>query len=249
MLAALKFNRPYNQLLLSAVHSPSIVLSKANGRVEMAGVNLFDMIAKSGGLEQMAGQFGLEQNEALGALKALLPAISGGLKRNAAQPGGMEALLGALQNGSHEKYLDDPAQLSAPETVNDGNAILGHLLGSKEMSRQVASHASQRSGVDGGILKKMLPVVAAMAMGSLSKQTKEPDMASMLMGALSGGGQSSGGGGGGLMGMVGSLLGGGAKAQAPQQSGGLDLGMLGGLLDADGDGDPMDDIMNLVMKR
>lgn len=213
----------------------------------MAGTNLFDMIAKSGGLEQVAGQFGLQQNEAQGALKALLPAISGGLKRNAAQPGGLEALMGALQNGSHDKYLDEPSRLSAPETVTDGNAILGHLLGSKEMSRQVASQASQRSGVDGGILKQMLPVVAAMAMGSLSKQAKEPDMASMLMGALSGGGQSSGGGAG-LMGMVGSLLGGGKQAQ-PKQSGGLDLGMLGGLLDADGDGNPMDDIMNMVMKR
>lgn len=214
----------------------------------MAGMNLFDMISKSGGLDQVASQFGLQDSEAQGALKALLPAISGGLKRNASQPGGMEALLGALQNGSHEKYLDDPSQLGAPETVNDGNAILGHLLGSKDMSRQVASQASQRSGVDGGILKQMLPIVAAMAMGSLSKQTKEPDMASMLMGALSGAGQSSGGSGDGLMGMVGSLLGGGGKAQAAK-SGGLDLGMLGGLLDADGDGDPMDDIMNLVMKR
>ena len=175
----------------------------------MAGMNLFDMISKSGGLDQVASQFGLQDSEAQGALKALLPAISGGLKRNASQPGGMEALLGALQNGSHEKYLDDPSQLGAPETVNDGNAILGHLLGSKDMSRQVASQASQRSGVDGGILKQMLPIVAAMAMGSLSKQTKEPDMASMLMGALSGAGQSSGGSGDGLMGMVGSLLGGG----------------------------------------
>lgn len=211
----------------------------------MSGLNLFDMIQKAGGLNQVAGQFGLDESQAQGAVKALLPAISGGLKRNAGQPGGLEALMGALNSGQHQKYIEEPETLRRPETVADGNAILGHLLGSKDMSRKVASQASQRSGVDDGILKQMLPVVAAMAMGSLSKQSKEPNIAASLMGALSGGGQAQGGASG-LMGMVGSLLGGGRKQQ---QQAGPNLGMLGSLLDADGDGNPMDDIMNMVMKR
>lgn len=211
----------------------------------MAGMNLFDMIEKAGGLQQMAGQFGLDTNQAQGAVKALLPAISGGLKRNATQPGGLESLMGALKSGHHDEYVDDPQSLSRPEAEADGNAILGHLLGSTDMNQQVASQAAARSGVDSGILQKMMPMVAAMAMGSLSKQTKQPDIASSLMGALSGGGQSQAGGG--LMGMVGSLMGGGAKKQA--EGGGMDLGMFGNLLDADGDGNPMDDIMNMVMKR
>lgn len=215
----------------------------------MAGVNMFDMIKGAAGgmvMKQVAKQFGLNGGQAEGAIKALLPAISGGLKRNSAQEGGLQGLMSALQGGNHEQYLDDPGHLGRAETVQDGNAILGHLLGSKDMSRQVASHASQKTGIDSGILKQMLPMVAAMAMGSLSKQSKQPSVADALMGALSGGGQSSGGGG--LAGMVGSLLGGG-KQQAPAQSGGVNLGMLGGLLDADGDGNPMDDILKMVMKR
>ena len=155
--------------------------------------------------------------------------------------------MGALQGGRHDRYLDDPAELARPETVQDGNAILGHLLGSKDMSRQVASHAAQKTGLDTGILKKMPPMVAAMAMGSLSKQAKEPSVADALMGALSGGGGQSSGGG--LAGMVGSLLGGGEKQAPAAPAGGINLGMLGGLLDADGDGNPMDDILNMVMKR
>ena len=212
----------------------------------MAGMNLFDVIQKAGALKQMAGQFGLDDAQAQGALKALLPAISGGLKRNSAQPGGLEALMGALQNGGHDRYLENPAHLSEPEALQDGNGILGHLLGSKDMSRQVASHAAQRTGLDGGLMKKMLPIVAAMAMGSLSKQSKQPDIAGALLGALSGQ-QPQAQSGGGLGGLVGSLLGGGQRQQAQQQAN--PLGMLGGLLDADGDGNPMDDILNMVLKR
>jgi len=215
----------------------------------MAGTNLFDMIQGAAGgavLNQLAGQFGLNQSQAQGAVKALLPAISGGLKRNTAQPGGLEALMGALQGGSHDRYLDNPAELAQPQALQDGNGILGHLLGSKDMSRQVATQAAQRTGLDGGLMKQMLPMVAAMAMGSLSKQSKQPDVASLLMGALSGG-SAQPSGGGGLMGAVGSLLGGGQEQAPAQQSGAL--GMLGGLLDADGDGNAMDDILNMVLKR
>jgi len=215
----------------------------------MAGVNMFDMIKGAAGgmvMKQVAKQFGLNGSQAEGAIRALLPAVSGGLKRNTAQEGGLQGLMGALQGGRHDRYLDDPTELTKPETVQDGNAILGHLLGSKDMSRQVASHAAQKTGLDTGILKQMLPMVAAMAMGSLSKQAKEPSVADALMGALSGGGAQSSGRGG-LAGMVGSLLGGGQKQQP--QAGGMNLGMLGGLLDADGDGNPMDDILNMVMKR
>ena len=217
----------------------------------MAGVNMFDMIKGAAGgmvMQQVAKKFGLNGSQAEGAVRALLPAISGGLKRNAQQEGGLQGLMGALQSGSHNQYLDDPNKIAKPETVHDGNAILGHLLGSKDMSRQVASHAAQKTGLDNGILKQMLPMVAAMAMGSLSKQSQQPSVADALMGALSGGGGQSAGGSG-LAGMVGSLLGGGQKqAQAPS-AGGVNLGMLGGLLDADGDGNPMDDILNMVMKR
>ena len=211
----------------------------------MAGMNLFDMIQNAGALQQIAGQFGLPEGQANKAVKALLPAISGGLKRNTAQAGGLEALMGALQGGSHDRYLDNPSELGQPQAVQDGNGILGHLLGSKDMSKQVAAQAAQRTGIDGGLMKQLLPMVAAMAMGSLSKQSRQPDIASALMGALAGGqpqAQSSGG----LGGLVRSLLGGG-RQQAQQQA--SPLGALGSMLDADGDGNPMDEIMNMVLKR
>ena len=63
--------------------------------------------------------------------------------------------------------------INGEETTATGNSILGHLLGSKEASREVAANASAQTGIGAGILKQMLPLVATMVMGSLSKRTDQ----------------------------------------------------------------------------
>lgn len=129
------------------------------------------MNAQGGNLVgELARRHGLEPQQAGAALEKLVPLLAGGVRRNVSQQGGMEALLGALQRGNHGRYLEDTATLDQPETVTDGNAILGHLLGNRETSREVAGHAAASTGIDAGILKQMLPVVATMVMGALSKQ-------------------------------------------------------------------------------
>jgi hypothetical protein len=122
-------------------------------------------------VEQLAAQFGLKPEQASAAVSALMPALAAGFQKNMSTEGGLASLLGALSSGKHQAYLEDPSKIADPSTVNDGNAILGHLFGSKEVSRQVAANASQQTGVDSAVLKKMLPVVAAMAMGAMARQT------------------------------------------------------------------------------
>ena len=118
--------------------------------------------------------------------------------------------------GQHQQYVDDPAMLDHPDTVADGNAILGHVLGSKDASRQVANQASAATGLGADLLKQMLPVVAAMTMGMLSKHAA----------GLGSQDQSLAPSGGGLLGALGSLMGG---SQAPSGAGAM-IGMLGKLL-------------------
>lgn len=217
----------------------------------MAGINLFDMLSQAqggGAMRDVGQQFGLDDNQTASAFKALLPALSAGLKRNSQQEGGLEALLGALSKGDHHRYLEEPQRLSRRETVSEGNSILGHLLGSKDMSRAVAKQASQRTGLTDGLLKKMLPIIATMVMGSLSKQSQQPDMLSALMGAF-GAPQQQQAPQGGLGGLLEGILGGGQQTRAPQRRQKPNLGLLGGLLDADGDGNALDDIFEMVMKR
>lgn len=222
----------------------------------MAGLNLLDMImsAQGGATKQQLGQqLGLSEDQTNAALKALLPALSAGLKANTAKPGGIEALLGALQSGQHEQYIEQPEALGRPETIQDGNAILGHLLGSKDVSRAVASRASEKTGISDQVLKMALPIVASMVMGSLSKQTKDPGIAEQLMGALGGSQpqppQGSSSGGGLLGGLLGAVMGGGRQQPAQAQQGSGMMGMLGNLLDSDKDGSAVDDIFEMVMKQ
>ena len=125
---------------------------------------------------------------------------------------------------------------------DEGNGILGHLLGSKEVSRAVASRASEKTGLGDDLLKQMLPVVATMVMGSLAKKSEEPDTLTQLAGMLGGGQAQSGG----LGGLLGGLLGGGRQQAAPKSDG---LGMLNALFDADRDGSAMDDVFQMVLKQ
>ena len=213
----------------------------------MAGLNLLDMIMQAQGgkaAQNVGSQYGLNAKQSQNAVAALLPAISSALKQNTQSPQGLQGLLGALQGGSHSQYLDKADIYAKPETVKEGNAILGHLFGTKEVSRAVAGQAAKKSGVGADVLKKMLPMVATMAMGSLSKQTQqEPSMASQLAGLALGGGQKQSG----LGDLLGSMLGGGArKAKAQHQQG---MGMLGKMLDADSDGSMMDDVLKMAMKN
>jgi hypothetical protein len=119
----------------------------------------------------LAQQFGLSNDQVSSALGALLPALAGGLQRNVAQEGGLESLVGVLAGGNHGRYLDNPALLGQADSIADGNSILGHILGTKDVSRAVASNAAASTGISADVLRKMLPVVATLAMGALARQT------------------------------------------------------------------------------
>lgn len=165
--------------------------------------------AKNGATDQIGQQFGLDGGQTSSVIEQLVPALTAGMQKNTQSADGIAGLAKALRGGGHSRYLDEPEALADSGAITDGNGILGHLLGSKDVSRQVAAGAAQNTGIDASIIKKMLPLVATMVMGSLSKQTNggenlQQDSAGGLLGALLGGGK--GGGLGDLAGMVGKLL-------------------------------------------
>ncbi|GAA4412007.1 DUF937 domain-containing protein [Quisquiliibacterium transsilvanicum] len=207
-----------------------------------------------GGVRQMADRLGLEQGQAQSAIEALLPMLAGAVSRNAQQPGGLEGLLGALSDGHHQRYLDDPSTLQDESTVQDGNAILGHLFGDREVSRQAAERASAQTGIGADVLRKMLPMLAALLMGGLSKGASQGGMFGSPTAGQGGlgdalGGALGGGAGGGLGQVLGGLLGGGQRpglGQAQPQAGGGLLEMLTPMLDRNRDGSAMDDILGMA---
>lgn len=134
---------------------------------------LMEMLMQAGNgqsLEKMASQFNLSREQTEKAMEALMPAFREGLKRNAADPMGFAGFMQALANGNHAKYFERPEKAMSSDGMAEGNAILGHLFGSKELSRAVAAQAAQASGLSQNILKQMLPALAPMILGGLFKQ-------------------------------------------------------------------------------
>lgn len=192
-------------------------------------MNLTDILAQAGGIESMAKELGIPPAMAKQGADALLPAILGGFKKQT-QSGGVEGLgglLGQLGGGG----LLDAVLGSQPTPVNQGNDVLGQIFGSKDVSRTVAGQAATQTGLDSGVLKKMLPILAMMVAGYMAKQ----------------GGQS--GESGGLGGMLGNVLGGAMGGGTAPAAGGMGgLGGLVSMLDLNGDGNPLDDIMGMAGK-
>jgi len=137
------------------------------------GMNLLELLLSGenkGAMDAIGKNFNLTPDQTTAAVKELIPALSNGLGKNANDDSGFNDLLDALKTGGHGNYLDSPNVLGQANTTKDGNDILGHIFGNKQVSRDVASRASERSGISSGILKKMLPVVATMVMGQLGKK-------------------------------------------------------------------------------
>jgi len=118
--------------------------------------------------------------------------------------------------------LGGQKQTNNPSTMN-GTGIINHLLGKRQL--EAAQVISQQSGLDifkSGVLMQLL--------------------APVVMGVV---GQKQRSGGFDLGGLAKVLLGG---AQQGGQRGGAGGGLLGKLLDMDGDGSMMDDLLNVGMK-
>lgn len=195
-----------------------------------------DLLAQMGGLQSMARELGVSEKQAATGAAALLPAILGGFKKQAqTQPTGLEGLgglLGTLGGGG----LLDNVLAPQPTDVGQGNSVLGQIFGSKDVSRAVAQSAAGQSGLDIGILKKMLPMLAMMVAGYMAKQQG------------GGTGRAAAPAGGGLSGMLGKVVGGmlsggGAQRSAPAAGG---LAGLASMLDLNQDGNPLDDILRMV---
>ena len=196
-------------------------------------MQITDILAQMGGFQSIAKELGVSESQAASGAAALLPAILGGFKKQAqAQPGGIEGLgglLGQLGGGS----LLDNVLSPQPTDVSRGNDVLGEIFGSKDVSRSVAQNAASQSGLDASLLQKMLPMLAMLVTGYMAHR-----------GDTGGAAQQSPGLGG-----LGDLLGGllGSRAGRSAGAGAAEPG-LASMLDMNGDGNALDDILRLASK-
>ncbi len=168
-------------------------------------MSLAQMLQSTGVIDSMARELNIDQQTAKMAAGALLPAIVAGMGRSATggnstpDPlGGLGSLAGAVLGGGSAGGLGggllDAVLGQSPTPVNQGNDILGNIFGSKDVSRSVAGEVAAMTGIDEGILKKMLPILAMAITGYMAKQ------------ATGGGQQGGAAGGGALGGILGSIV-------------------------------------------
>ncbi|PJK09291.1 calcium-binding protein [Lysobacteraceae bacterium NML08-0793] len=168
----------------------------------------------AGAVQQIAGQLGVDPNQAQSAIGAALPLLLGALGKNASQPQGAEALLGALNrdhaaSGGIGELLGSVLGGNSPQ--GNGAGILGHIFGGN--TGKVAQGLGQTTGLGSDKADMLMKILAPIVMAWLAKR-------------MLGGGQATDAN------ALGAAL--GADAKAAQQSG---LGgLLGSVLDQDGDG-------------
>ena len=211
-------------------------------------MQISDILAQMGGIQSMARELGVTEEQAASGAEALSPAILGGFKKQVqSQPAGLDGLSGLLGQLGGGGLLDN-VLAPEPTDVNRGNDVLGQIFGSKDVSRAVAQNAAAQSGLDSSLLKKMLPMLAMLVAGYIAKQTDaRPTGQPFQEGGLLGGF----GGLSGIGGMLGNLLGGhgagGSSAYDPAAPAAARPG-LASMLDLNGDGNPLDDIMRMIGK-
>jgi hypothetical protein len=193
------------------------------------------ILAQMGGLQSIARELGISETQAASGAEALAPAILGGFKKQAqTQPAGLAGLGGLLGKLGGGGLLDE-VLAPRPTDVSRGNDVLGQIFGGKDVSRAVAQNAAGQSGLDPAVLKKMLPLLAMLVAGFMAKQGG-------AAGAAPAAPTSSG-----LGGLLGGLFGGhgtGARGATP----GAGAGGFASMLDLDGDGNPLDDILKMAGK-
>src|SRR5688572_29515557 len=134
-------------------------------------MQITDILSNTGGLQSIATELGISESQAADGAAALAPAILGGLKKQTqVQSSGLEGLGGLLTQLGGGGLLDDVLS-PQPTNVSRGNDVLAQIFGSKDISRAVAQNAASQSGLDPGLLKKMLPMVTMLIAGYMAKQT------------------------------------------------------------------------------
>ena len=177
-------------------------------------------------MQQMAQQLGANSQQIQSAVGAALPLLLGALGNNAAQPQGAAALFGALQRDHSQAMpqglgglgdllggmLGGGSRSSAGGLggLGDGAAILGHILGGSQ--QRAESQLGQATGL-GNNAGQLLAMLAPMVMAFLANRVKSGNLDATALGQTLG-----------------------RERAQMQQQGGLGGGLLGSLLDQNGDG-------------
>lgn len=168
---------------------------------ESLAASLFQQLQQGQGLQQVSQQLGIDQNQASGAIGAALPLLLGAMGRNAREPQGAQALLGALQRDhapASSGGFDLGSLLGSVLGGGGGNAtngagILGHVFGGN--TDRATQGLSQATGLDSSKTRQLLAILAPIVMSYLAQRFANGGNPNQLSQALGQEAQSANSGG------------------------------------------------------
>ena len=172
-------------------------------------------------LGKLAEQIGGTDGQTKNAIMAALPALLGALNKNSNTPEGAQTLNNALEQHDGSVLNNVEGYLQNPD-LKDGAGILNHLFGGN--TQNVANAVSQSSGLDMQGSLKMLETLAPLVLGALGQQKKENNLDAQGISNLTSNLAANFAGEGGIMSMITNLL------------------------DANKDGNVMDDLTGMIGK-
>lgn len=141
----------------------------------------------------LSSNLGISKKTANAVIPEMIPLIFGGLKRQMETQGGaarLDHILNKYGQADVLDRIDEEVAVRAGRT--DVDARLGGLLG--DAGVQASSMVSNKFKLDPSVAAKLIPVLAPLILGALTKKRDTSP-------------RTSGGGGGGLGGLLGGLLG------------------------------------------
>lgn len=172
-------------------------------------------------VSQLTKSVGADSNQVKKAVELGLPMLMQAMGNNAKTPQGAASLAKALDQHKDDS-LDDVMGFLKGVDINDGKKILGHVFNQK--TQTVQKNLAAQTGMSSNQVENLLAQLAPIVLGALGKEKSQK--------GIDANGLTS------MIPMLAGLLGSGSNNDV--------LGMASKLLDADGDGDIMDDVSNLI---
>ena len=139
-------------------------------------MSLYDVIRSAGDGEivgALAKYAGGSREQAERALRVLLPELGRAIRRTAESRTGAPAVHAAMRDERYARYLQDPAALDDPGALTDGERALLEIL-DDEQREQLIRGTAAAIDADEDRARRLLPLVATLAMAALGQQLREP---------------------------------------------------------------------------
>jgi hypothetical protein len=171
-------------------------------------------------VQQISQQIGADQGPTKSAVGMALPMLLSAMGNNAATPDGANAINQAAQ-AQDGSILDNlMGFVGNAGAAGMGSALLGQVLGGSGGQNDIANNISQQTGIDNGAVSQILGILTPIVIAAIGKFSQQGGIdPSSIVQSLAGG------------------------------DGGNDMiGMATKMLDADGDGNIVEDLGNIIGK-